>query len=75
MSRDKVIRNILYEMGEAECNLADTLIEDKEAKKAKYVLEVYNENASKLQNAKNNCKDLGLEEKTEKFADCVLMFY
>ncbi|MDB9762774.1 hypothetical protein OAC06_08180 [Alphaproteobacteria bacterium] len=75
--------NILYEMGDAEFNLADNLIVDKEEKKNEDDVinsnntseEVTNDNTSKLEKAKASCLKLGLEVKTEKFADCVLMFY
>jgi len=81
-------KSILYEMGDAEFNLADNLIADKEEKKSEddvinsnntseevIVKEVTNDNTSKLEKAKVSCLKLGLEVKTEKFADCVLMFY
>jgi len=81
-------KSILYEMGDAEFNLANNLIADKEEKKNEddvinsnntseevIVKEVTNDNTSKLEKAKVSCLKLGLEVKTEKFADCVLMFY
>ena len=81
-------KNILHEMGDAEFNLADNLIVDKEEKKNEddvinsnntseevITKEVTNDNTSKLEKAKVSCLKLGLEVKTEKFADCVLMFY
>jgi len=77
------VKNILHEMGDAEFNLADNLIVDKEEKKNEDDVinsnntseEVTNDNTSKLEKAKASCLKLGLEVKTEKFADCVLMFY
>jgi len=77
------VKNILYEMGDAEFNLADNLIVDKEEKKNEDDVinsnnaseKVTNDNTSKLEKAKASCLKLGLEVKTEKFADCVLMFY
>ena len=77
------VKNILYEMGDAEFNLADNLIVDKEEKKNEDDVinsnntseEVTNDNTSKLEKAKASCLKLGLEVNTEKFADCVLMFY
>ena len=76
-------KNILDEMGDAEFNLADNLIINKEEKKNEDDIinsnntseEVTNDNTSKLEKAKASCLKLGLEVKTEKFADCVLMFY
>ena len=76
-------KNILDEMGDAEFNLADNLIVDKEEKKNEDDIinsnntseEVTNDNTSKLEKAKASCLKLGLEVKTEKFADCVLRFY
>ena len=77
------VKNILDEMGDAEFNLADNLIINKEEKKNEDDIinsnntseEVTNDNTSKLEKAKASCLKLGLEVKTEKFADCVLRFY
>ena len=82
------VKNILDEMGDAEFNLADNLIINKEEKKNEddiinsnitseevIAKEVTNDNISKLEKAKASCLKLGLEVKTEKFADCVLRFY
>jgi hypothetical protein len=76
-------KSILYEMGDAEFNLANNLIVNKEEKKNEDDVinsnntseEVSNDNTSKLEKAKVSCLKLGLEVKTEKFADCVLRFY
>jgi hypothetical protein len=75
--------DILYEMGDAMFNLANNLIVNKEEKKNEDDVinsnntseEVSNDNTSKLEKAKVSCLKLGLEVKTEKFADCVLRFY
>jgi hypothetical protein len=87
-SNQSLGKSILYEMGDAEFNLANNLIANKEEKKNEddvinsnntseevIVKEVTNDNTSKLEKAKVSCLKLGLEVKTEKFADCVLMFY
>ena len=79
---DDIHRNILYEMGDAEFIIDKNPQEDvniKTNKQNENVVErtiTPKENTrNKLDVAKNKCLKLGIEEKTEKFADCVLMFY
>ena len=77
-------RNILFEMGDAEFNLDDRIIVNKVDEKNENDVtnsknniseKQSNDNKSKLEKAKISCLKLGLEVKTEKFAECVLMFF
>lgn len=78
------IRNVLQEMGNAEFNLDERIIvnkvdENKENDAINSSNNIpekkSNNNRSKLENAKISCLKLGLKVKTEKFAECVLMFF
>lgn len=74
--------NILYEMGDAEFIINENSQENINIQSNKQDQNVSQKDTSqkestlsKLDISKNKCIKLGLEEKTEKFADCVLMFY